>query len=126
MIESGLYQYLVSALTGVGGRVYPGPLPSKPQLPAVTFSRSETEDSLTFDEGQTDFVGAHFHIDCWGADFDAATSLYADLHAALKNFRGYLGGAFVHGVFRQAMGDFFEYDVPGYRRSATYLIWHRE
>lgn len=126
MIESGLYQYLVNTLAGAGGRVYHGPLPSKTQLPAVSFSRSDTDDTLTFDEGQTDFVGAHMQIDCWGADIGAAAVLCAQLHIALKNFRGYLGDVFVHGVFREAMGDFYEQDVPGYRRSATYLFWHRE
>ena len=127
MIEQGLYVYLGTQLSGtVGARIYPGPLPSHPQLPAITISRESTEDTLTHDEGQTNFVGANVKIDAWGSDFQAATSLYDAVHAAVRNYKGYMGPVKVHGVFRQQMGDFYEQDVPGYRRSAIYLIWHQE
>lgn len=127
MIEGGLYQYLITQLADqVSTRVYPGPLPSKPTLPAVTFSRESTDDTLTHDGGETDFVGATMQVDAWGVDYQAATSLYDRVHEALRNYRGYMGPVLVHGIFRQQMGDFYEQDVPGYRRSAFYLIWHKE
>ena len=127
MIEQGLYQYLTTQLAGqIDNRVYPGPLPSHPTLPAVTVSRESTDDTITHDEGQTDFVGASVQVDAWGADYQSATSLYEAVHAALRNFKGYMGAVKVHAVFRQTVGDFYEQDVPGYRRSAIYIIWFRQ
>ena len=127
MIERGLYQHLATKLSEqVGTRIYPGPLPSKPMLPAVTFSRESTEDTITYDEGQTDFVAVSMQVDAWGADYEAILDLYAAVHAALLNHRGYMGDTKVHAVFRQTVGDFYEQDVPGYRRSAIYIIWFKE
>ena len=128
-ISSGLYSYLTAqaAITNlVSTRIYPEILPQDPTYPAITYSLDNIRDTFTYNEGQTTFVGADLQINAWASTHKGAEDLAAVIHAALKNHKGDLGGVTVHGFFREAQVDLYEYEVNSYRRSISYLCWHTE
>jgi len=129
MIEAALYDHLrtdPAIAARVGDRIYPAPLPQDVTLPAVTYSRDGAIDTETLDDGQTAFTGAEIQVDAWADDYQQARQLAAEIHAALRNYRGMMGAVRVAAVFRQAEIDVYESSVGGYRRSQSYTLWHEE
>jgi len=129
MIEDDLYDYLtadsgVSAL--VGARIWPDIVPQDPSYPLITYARSNDERESTFDEGQTDHVGADFQIDSWGETRGAAIELAATVRAALLNYGGDMGATRIDQVRLSSQLDIYEHEVGAYRRTQIWTLWYYE
>ena len=75
MIESTLYTYLISNLSGdVGTRVYPLVAPEKFVLPLLVYN-TVSEEAVHDLDGATDFLNTGIQIDTYAASYGASKVL---------------------------------------------------
>lgn len=129
MIENALVSILeddagIGAIAG--DRIYPVILPQNPTAPCITYARDGTQRDVTFDEGQTDFVGSTFQIDAWGESYSDARTLGAAIQTALQNYSGTVDGIVIQTARITADVDIYEDSVELFRYSMAWIIYHNE
>lgn len=128
MAEAAVYALLSAdaGVTALTNRIYHDPAPLGVAAPFITFFRvtSTRRANLTGPLGAASPV---IQVDCCAATAAGAAALADAVRGALDGYAGTSGGVVVtHARLMEDRSFYEDGPVPLYRRSADYLIQHRE
>jgi hypothetical protein len=122
-IEQGIVAYLNGQMSPAGG-IGPGQLAQVPVLPAITFSRIDTEH-VSSHSGSSSLDYARFQFDVWATSYAGAHDVGETLTNALDMVKGTWGTVEVQ--LSDVVNGFDQYEpVTGYHRFIVEaIIWWR-
>lgn len=110
----------------IGGRVYPGQLPQRPSLPAITYQRVSTTAVATRDNsGYASLERPRFQFDCWGATRKEARTVAAALRHALATFPQASSPRVDVALLANDFDD-YEPDTDRHRVIMDVFVWYEE
>ena len=127
MSEQAVYARL-SAITGLGGRVYPMVLPQNVEYPAATFQRITTTRYSGFGRDAS-AVEATIQVDIYSpltAGYGALSTLSDSVRGALQRVATPTGTPPVYDAFIDAERDDYEDDTELLRKSFDVRVWYEE
>lgn len=124
MFDAGLFEFLSSAGTPAGERVYPMRLPQGSSLPAIVYR--EISPGIEYTQGgQSGVSEPRYQLDCWGADELAAKLLAFYVTSALSGYKGAMGSEQVQATFIEGRQDDPDPDTGRCRVIIDVVIQHR-
>lgn len=109
----------------IGTRVYPGQLPQKPTLPAVSYF-TLANDRLYRHGGPSGDAEPVFQIDIWADTYALARSVAEQVRLAMNAFTGTVSGVWVHHAKCVGERDLYEDETRIQHIAIDFEVAHRE
>lgn len=110
----------------IGARVYPGQLPQRPTLPAITYQRVSTTLVQTRDNaGRASLERPRYQFDCWASTRKGARQVAAELRYALATLPQ-TSNPRVDVALVQNDFDDYEPDTDRHRAIVDVFVWYEE
>lgn len=126
-LESSLFTFVTGdPAVGplIGSKMYPGKLPQKPEMPALTYNRISSGQDYELEGAEVGVRPARFDINCWDDGYEGMLALGAAVRASLSGYMGPMGADTVQAILIEDEHDDYEADTQLWRRIIDFVIWY--
>lgn len=129
MAEQAIYDRLRTAVTELGGRIYPMVLPQDVAYPAATYQRISPTERVRGFGSTTNLRESTFQVDVYsrrGAGFSAFLTVAKAVGDALERFSNLILTPALEVAYVENERDLYEDETELFRKSYDVRTWYRE